>query len=87
MKKSFKFPISKLVTMKDWTQRPTDDDDLNENLLTDDELNTSQKVKPTLMHRIRKNKASLSPTIEQRDEEDELEHNYQNIVKTDPRTY
>lgn len=73
--------------MKDWAHRPTEEDEFNENLLTDDELNNSQKVKPMLMQRIRKNnKGSLSPTIEQKDEDEELEKNYQNIVRTDPRT-
>lgn len=59
--------------MSDWVKQNITEEELNENEilnLTDNHYN-SQNLKPMLRSKMRKNATSLSPTIEQKEEEDE----------------
>ena len=64
-----------MVSMNEWVKTHTQEDELEfgDHLVTDDEFNTSQKLQPVLRSNLRKNHGSLSPTIEQRDEDEEFE--------------
>lgn len=41
MKKSFKFPGNRMMSMNDYIKQNPDEDEYGENLMTDDELNNS----------------------------------------------